>query len=729
MLRLSRLTFMASALAVSALLTVGCGGDGTTGPQGPAGPPGTSGDKGDKGDPGESTGNTDPQVSLITPGTIYLQRTIDVTIAGDNTKWDDSVDVDFGPDIQVEGLFVTPASIIATITIDEAAELGYRDVVVTPGGEGGMPITFPEAVLVDQPIFVPGFAGTLAQGSIFLTRVHLNDLSTPFDSAGSPDYPYVSVTSAAGVDPQVQEAQPFTLDLLTFVDVDGTTGDVDVRVRSGLQGLETESLAPKAIPISPRAPKALVEGMPNSGMVATPLETILYSFTPSGPGQIITIASTSADPNATPSFALLPPSGRFADLVSYGPTGTIATTTVDPIYIVVWDNSGASGYSFDISVSSKGSDEVEPNDACDKAQAVASLPAALTNLSLSGQTDEDWFVFDAAAADVGKVVHVLTKAGDPDTDTYIDVFSGPCNSLTTLGGPSSDADYHEDFTSKPIPAAGKIYIKVSNSPFYPYAGSIYDMDIELVQGEIEPNDTCAQSVNVAAFPLDLSGAALANETDEDWYTFTVAAGDVGSLLQVVTTPGEPNTDTYVQVYSGDCANLVDFAQSSDLDYHEALTTGPLAAGTYFVKIGQSPSYPFAGSDYNLSMNVIKPADIEPNNMCTEAQGIMMLGQDVGPLFLPDDLDEDWFTFMAAAGDVGKAVHVVTSPGDPNTDTLVEVFEGDCMNLVSLGLSSDASYHEDLVTAPITAAGPIYVKVSYSSFGFAGDEYKLNVVIE
>jgi hypothetical protein len=120
--------------------------------------------------------------------------------------------------------------------------------------------------------------------------------------------------------------------------------------------------------------------------------------------------------------------------------------------------------------------DVDPNETCAKAQPAGALPANIKNLFMSSAADVDWISFDVMAADVAKVVHVTTSAGDVKTDTVVEVFAADCT--TSLGGPSADSDYHEDFISDPIVAAGKHFVKVTNSTFG-FTGKLYNLAISI----------------------------------------------------------------------------------------------------------------------------------------------------------------------------------------------------------------------------------------------------------
>lgn len=705
-------------LALSTWFVMGC----SDGAMGPAGRDGTNGVDGTDGE----DGSNDPVINAITPRTVYLDRQTTVTIGGNDTAWTDMTTVDFGAGITSKIVSFSPALLVVDLTIDETAAVGPREVSIDNGAAGKL--TIKDAFDVQPPLSLGNIQGTLAQGSIFVARLTQHDLSTPFDPSSDGDY--VSLSSSTTLGLNREEVQSYTVDFTGVVDVDTAPGDFDVRVTSGKGANPISSFAPKAGAVAARTPTALVEGLQSPGSVASSFESYLYSFAP-GKHKLVNIDVSASDSSASPQFVLLPESGKFADIVSFAPTGRLLTLTDQPIYIIYWDPTGASGYPYDIQITTENSDDLEPNDTCATAQTLGTGPSQLRNLSLRNSTDQDWFVINTLAADAGKVAHAITKAGDLATDTYIEAFSGTCANLVPLGAPSTDQGFHEDFSSAAIAGAGKVFLKVSNSPSSSFGGSYYDLDVELLKSEVEPNDVCAQGNAVTALPADISFASLSSETDADWYSVTVAAADVGKLLVITTTPGDENTDTYVEAYSGTCASPTLLASSKDTEFHETLQVGPImAAGVYRVKISNSPSYPYAGSKYNVNFSMELPADIEPNNTCMQAQQGGLLGMPLGPLYLSSATDEDWFVYPVSAADVGKSVRVITSPGEDNTDTVVEVFDGNCASLTSLGgPSTDILVHENWLSSPLTQAGVVYVKVSYSPVPYSTAGYQLMVDFE
>ncbi len=517
-----------------------------------------------------------------------------MTISGADTKWTNATTVNFGPGITASITAATPASLSVNLKIDGTAPAGPRDVTVGNG-------TLKGAFQVEPPIKLVEVKGTLAQGSIFIARVEQKDMSTPFDTTSAD---HIKLTSAPGLTATVQSVQPYAIDFNMQVDVGVAPGSFDLRVDSGSADAVVSSQAAKAITIAARSPSPLVAGKQSPGSVAAPYESYLYSFVP-GAHKLVRVNTSAMNSAAHPQYALLPESGKFADLVSLGATGQVITEkAAEPIYIIYWDSSGTTGYPFDIDISSADSNDLEPNNECAMAQTLDSSLFSLKNLLLRSATDEDWFAVPVAAADVGK------------------------------------------------------------------------------------------------------------------------------SLEVTTSPGDARTDTRIEVYSGDCASLLPIGASADDDYHDLVRVGPLyTAGTYYVRITGSKARPYEGAGYNVDFSLGQlPSETEPNDTCQQADPGGDIGYKLGPLTLPSLTDVDWFVFQASATDVGKMVHAITAPGDFDTDTGLEVFDGTCAALNSLGgPSDDAGYQEDWTSTPITQAGNIYVKVSYSTFGYAGSNYDLYVM--
>ena len=457
--------FVLLGASLLALYSLGCTGD-----PGPAGPPGTEGKEGP---------SADPSINAVIPGKVFLGRTVDVTISGFNTNWTDASKVDFGAGVIVlNQTIASPTAIVATIEIDGKAAMGARDVKVD---DAAGTTTYKGAFKLESPLEL-NLQGTLAQGSILVGKAKQLDLSTPFDTTSTGDgffdpivYTNLAIDGSPGINASVDSVDLYSTDMLVLVDVDTPAGKGDLTINSGPAGDEIASPAPGAIDIAARTPESLTEGGSIKGNIDTPLATLLYTFAPSGAG-LYSITADASSPDASPGLAVLPKSGKFAELLDFAAGATIQATNTDPFYFVYWDNSGTSNYFATVSVAKVNVADKDPNNTCAQAQAAGALPANITNLFLSDANDVDWISFDVPAGNEGKFVHVTTSPGDDKTDTVVEVFASNCT--TSLGGPSDDGGYHEDWVSAAITAPGKHFVKVSNSSFG-YTGKLYNLSIEL----------------------------------------------------------------------------------------------------------------------------------------------------------------------------------------------------------------------------------------------------------
>jgi len=462
---MNKLITLGCALVLAS--AVGCGSDdGATGPAGATGPDGSDGPEGPEGPEGSGGGTTgDPSLSAVLPGTAYLEHDVDVTISGFSTEWTSAATVDFGDDITVTNTNVaSPTSIVATIEIAPGAAVGARDVTVTEGSDD---VTYTGAFNVEEPLEA-AHLGTAAQGSVLMGVAEQQDINAPFDELGAS----VAVMADGSSEGLVLDVVTYGLEYIAFLDVNATAEATDVIVESGLTDL-VSSRAVDSIDVQARTATAITPGTPLTASYAGAFDSMLYSFDAAASQLVeVTMTSTGGDPL----FFLLPSTGTFDDLMSLSDaTAFTSTAQVETYYLVVFDVTGESGYDFTIDVTESATDEVEPNDACTSAQALT-LPAALTNLTLSSDLDEDWFEITATATEVAMLIRAATSPGDLYTDTYIEFFESDCT--TPLGPPSSDVDYHEDHTSGPITAAGTYYLRVTASPTLGTSQPRYDLDVD-----------------------------------------------------------------------------------------------------------------------------------------------------------------------------------------------------------------------------------------------------------
>lgn len=464
------------ALASSFVLALGCSGsdgeDGATGPAGPEGPegaegpPGQTGADGAQGPAGQDATAT-PSISAVTPNLVFLDRHKVITISGYGTNWTSAATANFGDNVTVDNLIVaSPTALVAEITVGEDAVLGPRDVTVT---EGTSTVTYTGAFMIDSPINF-SIQGTSAQGSIMMGHGTNRDVENPFDMTSTGDglfspivYTNVEVPAIPGITADISSVSPYGVDMMMFVDVETTAGAKEIDIISGPKGNQTHFHAPGAFDVEQRTPIAVTAGTPVAGSVSETYGSLLYSVPgPSSGAQLMTLEiSTTAD--GQPAIVTLPPSGSFADMISYSNVSQILADSTDTYYLIYWDNTGAYGYDFQIEVSDTfdvtAASDTEPNDAIANAVTATAMPFALKDANISTKSDKDWIKYEATAADVGKVFHMVTIPGNSYTDTVVAAYGS--DGTTLLGTESPNSNYHEDHLSAAIPAEGTYYIRVS----------------------------------------------------------------------------------------------------------------------------------------------------------------------------------------------------------------------------------------------------------------------------
>lgn len=475
----------AFVMAACAAGAMGCAGD--PGPAGSKGDPGAKGDPGDPGTPGPAS------VSAVTPVSAFLARTIDVTISGNGTSWNDKTTADFGPKIKVNSITAASATaLVANISVEAGATLGPRDVKVSIDGAD---LVYKGAFEVRSPLKL-SIDGTPAQGSVYYVRARGLDFTTPFDTTSTGDgfftplvYSNISVSQAPGVYGDVSSVADYTADFRFVTDVDTTPGPQDFSIQSGPAKDFIDFPSPAAYSVAARAPTVIVPGTSAPFQVDTPAQSSLFTYAPADVStRIVDVTLTATDADAFPAAYFLPKSGKFNDLFAAGSAKTFATTSSDPVYLIALDGSPSySGYTGKIAIAetpATSSGEKEPNDSKNLAMGNGAVapPFVAIAAGLSDESDVDWFAVTVGAADVGKSIHAQTTGLDPLTDTVVDIFETQGNSLVSIGpdgNPSDDSGYLDELTSTPTSAPGTYFVKVTASTYLDVAHESYDLVIRL----------------------------------------------------------------------------------------------------------------------------------------------------------------------------------------------------------------------------------------------------------
>lgn len=433
-------------LVGAALALVAC--QGPAGPEGPAGPQG----------PGFTAGSS---ISAVSPNRVFIGRSAEISISGFATEWTSSATVSFGAGATVEGITVpSSTAIIARVTIAENAQAGDRDVTVT---QGGNTVTFKAGFRVSSPLEInKGAAVSVAQGELEWVDVRNLDIANPFSTSET------AVVSDA-LFGELTGVESYSARMLLGGDVLATPGAASLTIESGPTGAATKFVH-SGVTVTARTPTAVTPGTQVTGNVAAALESHLYSITTTADA-IISVTASSTDTNAQPYLIAIPASGKFKDRVGTGASvGGLVARANQPVFLVYWDGSEATGYSYTLDATATPASivaaETEPNETSMAAQIVNAAPVLVQSATISSETDVDWFRFSVGMADIGKQIRVMTKPGDTQADPKISVYAA--DGTTVLGGPR-DSDYHEDLlVTTPVAAAGDFYVKVEFSGFFDY---------------------------------------------------------------------------------------------------------------------------------------------------------------------------------------------------------------------------------------------------------------------
>lgn len=425
-------------------------------------------------------GGTDESVSGVFPSSAFLGRQVRVEISGDTTGWKPGASVNFGAGVTVQNVAVaSPTALFADITVMPDAAPGLRDVTVE---QGGSTLVLKEAFQLESAISLT-FKGTVAQGSIATFAINNHDFDTPFDTTSTGDglftpitYVGTTIEGPAGITFQIDSMTPYGITGLAFFDVDAAAGPLSV-VSGVEEAAQIKSSLGVDLDVKARAPMALTANQAVSGNVEAEWASQLYTFTPSGSPALASFTATASSSSANPGLALLGPSGTFDEMISYAEAKTLVQLQAFKVYAIFVDAGGGYGYSYNVKANSQTMTTLAENDTANNTAAGAPMlttaPTLITNATLASDTDADWYAITVTAADVGKTLRAMTTGTDPQTDTVLQFFKANGTAAEAFGAPSDDNGFHEDWTSAPIPAAGKYWVKVTASSYFDDAHNAY----------------------------------------------------------------------------------------------------------------------------------------------------------------------------------------------------------------------------------------------------------------
>lgn len=426
-----------------------------------AGDTGPAGAKGDIGPAGPAGGTVD-SVNGITPAKAFLGRKATIEISGNNTKWETlkASDISFGDGIKVTDVVNASATaLLVSVEIADTAKTGARDITVGGKVYKGFQIL--------APAQITGSAGTLAQGSIAVGTVKNLDIENPFDT----DFVDFKALTG-GVLAAIGTPKVFSTDFQLLMDVNATAGARSLVLDNG-DGTTYQTDVP--LTIAARAPVAFNVTTPAEvALGSKPLESQLFSVDVD-PNSIVNISvAAPAGSAASPAFALLPASGKWADQIgSFNETADLPNldkVNKAKFYLVFLDTQGTTNVKFTPTVKKTvfNQFEVEPNDTQATANNLAVLPSDLL-ATMESDTAQDWFKVTIPAGGQKKIsfktVGVETKTVNGlfgpqqiTVDTVVQLFG----SNGTAIGNAVDAGYNETLTSASL-APGDYFVKVTFS--------------------------------------------------------------------------------------------------------------------------------------------------------------------------------------------------------------------------------------------------------------------------
>lgn len=235
-----------------------------------------------------------------------------------------------------------------------------------------------------------------------------------------------------------------------------------------------------------------------------------------------------------------------------------------------------------------------------------------------------------------------------------------------------------------------------------------------------PNDDCSGAIQV----FDGVNASLSNvgstlslpswpcgQMGEDVWFFYVAS--CTAPISFTTCSANTTFDTTLEVFSGTCASLTSLACNDDSCGQQSTVIIPGNQGqTYHVRVGGYR----AGLTGNFDLTVTCTTAV-PNDECNGALPIVdglngpfdnMNATDSFPWPCEPTAGSDvWYTYDATCNAV-----VAFDTCTPNTtfDTTLEVFDGTCTSLNSLGCDDDGCVPQSIVAIQVTQGTRYYVRV-------------------
>lgn len=300
-------------------------------------------------------------------------------------------------------------------------------------------------------------------------------------------------------------------------------------------------------------------------------------------------------------------------------------------------------------------------------------------------------------------------------DTVLQVFSGDCNSLTSLGC-SDDFCGNGSSVTAPLVVGQRYLIRVGG-----YVGATGTFGIgvwgcgsanectgaiPLLIGANGPFRTALATSSAPAWSCSNGGNDL-------WFSYQVPAW---TSVTFDTCNATTNFDTMLEVFTGSCGALTAVACSDDSScsfgsVHSNATATTTSATTFFVRVGG-----YSGATGTFVLDV---AQAPLNNSCAGTTPLVVDGvngpfsnhgasfsQGGGPWTCTAGSREVWFRYTAPLTGLLTAT---TCSATRTFDTVLDVFAG-CSASTSLVCNDDSCGTGSSVTLPVSQGSTYYLRV-------------------
>ncbi|MFO1077024.1 MAG: hypothetical protein U1E73_04775 [Planctomycetota bacterium] len=340
----------------------------------------------------------------------------------------------------------------------------------------------------------------------------------------------------------------------------------------------------------------------------------------------------------------------------------------------------------------------------------------------TGTARDLWFAFQAPPA---TVVTFTTCSPGTDFDTVLQVFAGSCGGLTPLACNDDDLLCASSTVSSTATvtttAAATLYVRVGG-----YNGATGSFVLNATQ--YPANDACTAAVGLvdgANGPFSNLGATRSSTWpcalggSDVWFTYT--APRTGTMV-VDTCAATRTFDTALEVFSGNCGSLVSRGCNDDAcSLGSSLAVAVTQGQTYRIRMG---GYNGAQGQATLTVATL-PANDECTNAVPLALGVNGPFSNAGattsapawPCGYATGTDV-WFRYTATAT---APITFWTCSPTRTFDTVLQVFQGDCNIMASMGCDDDFCALGSRVQINATQGATYYVRVGgFSSYTGAFD---------